>query len=187
MMGNKTTKTVRKQNKISSADILDALDNYFPMSGKYTYVRFRELEVEIGGVDDDIIHQREEFFIRLGKDSYTRIDYWVMALNNLLKPRPIRPATAISIEVKVDRRDFMKELKKPQKQRYALMYSNLFYYCAPKDLIKPNELPPYAGLLEYNNGVVSETISAPRRDAILPRWTFVASLLQFALALPKKD
>jgi hypothetical protein len=44
-------------------------------------------------------------------------------------------------------------------------------------MIKPTELPPYAGLFEYENGSLTVAVKAPYRDAMLPRWTFVASLL----------
>jgi len=100
----------------------------------------------------------------------------IVAYGTSDKPSSRLP-TAYSIEIKVNRSDFTKELKNPQKQRWALMYSNLFYYCCPKGLIKLNELPPYAGLLEYENGKILEFIKAPRRDISPPRWTFVASLL----------
>jgi hypothetical protein len=91
-----------------------------------------------------------------------------------------------SIEIKVERRDFIKELKNPQKQRWGLMYSNWFYYCAPKGMIKLNELPPYAGLLEFNEGTISEMVKAPFREAMPPRWAFVGSLLHASLIFPKK-
>ena len=155
-------KHIGTNKKVTSDDILNALDVFFR---DLTYVKYRELKVE--------------FPYTAGADTISHIDYWVIdivAYGTPNKPRP-RPPTTYSIEIKVNRKDFKKELKNPQKQRWALMYSNLFYYCCPKGLIKSDELPPYAGLLEYENGEVVESIKAPRRDICPPRWTFVASLL----------
>ncbi len=159
-----------KNKNPKAEDVLDALDKYF---NNLLFVRFRELNVDVDVYDDDGLDKK--FFNR---DSYSRIDYWAMTIWNTAPPLGERAATTSSIEVKISRRDFKKELKNPQKQRWALMYSNLFYYCCPKGLIKPEELPPFAGLLEYENGNIFKTIKAPFRDAMPPRWTFVASLLK---------
>jgi len=153
-MANSTKKADAK-----ATDLLDALDIYF---SKHLYATFRELRVEAEPTKGA---------------SFSRIDYYAMPYYNHTPPREelVRPFYAI--EVKVDRTDFTKELKKPQKQRWALMYSNLFYYCAPRGLIALQELPPYSGLLEFDNSAIVQKIAAPWRDAMPPRWTFVASLL----------
>lgn len=145
-------------------DLLDGLDIYFP---KVAYATFRELRVD------------GEYQInnRVNPWSLSRIDYYAMPYYNYTAPRREIASSFYAIEIKVDRKDFTKELKKPQKQRWALMYSNLFYYCAPRGLISLQELPPYAGLLEFDNGTIVQKIAAPWRDAMPPRWTFVASLL----------
>lgn len=61
----------------------------------------------------------------------------------------------ISYEVKVSRSDFLRELKHPGKRQWALKLSNEFYFAAPKGMIKPEELPEEAGLIEITqNGAV---------------------------------
>jgi hypothetical protein len=154
----------RKRNPLKAGDLLDALDKFFP---EYHYATFREIPVESYAVRDE--HR-----------SMSRIDCW------LISRQLGYPLTIYSIEVKVDRKDFKEELRKPQKQRWALMYSNLFYYCAPKGLIKANELPAYAGLLEYEHGTLTVAIKAPWREPMPPRWTFVASLLGHASQLTRR-
>ena len=146
--------------KTTAKDILDALDIYFDRG--WLYAKFREIDVE-----KPFTHH----------DSASRIDYWAISLWNQIAPIREQAATSYSIEIKVNRSDFTKELRKPQKQRWALMYSNLFFYCCPKGLIKHNELPPYAGLLEYEDGKIVKVIEAPWHDAYPPRWTFITSLL----------
>ena len=157
-----------KKSIPKTGDILDALDNYFPM---IQHVRFRELDVELAPSLESPIS---------GRSSFSRIDYWVMQIMGSSDPRRGNCRDTYSIEVKIDRSDFTSELRNPQKQRWALMYSNWFYYCAPVGLIKPNELPPYAGLLEFENGKIDIRIRAPFREAEPPRWAFVASLLNAA-------
>ena len=44
-------------------------------------------------------------------------------------------------EIKLARGDFLNEIKHPEKRKYALLFSNQFYFVAPKDMIKPDELP----------------------------------------------
>jgi hypothetical protein len=155
----------RKQNAPKADDLLNALDKFFP---EWRYATFREIGLEL--LDDGLGPQSH---------SWSRIDYWAISSFG-------SPLTIYSIEVKVDRSDFKGELRNPQKQRWALMCSNLFYYCAPKGLIKPNELPPYAGLLEYEQGRVTVAIKAPWREPMPPRWTFVASLLSHPSRLTRR-
>jgi hypothetical protein len=107
-----------------------------------------------------------------------RIDCWAIGLGQSSRWIKEGELTAYAIEIKVARSDFRADLQNPQKQRWALMYSNLFYFCAPKGLIKPDELPPYAGLLECQNRLIHKTIEAPWRDKDRPSWNFVGSLLK---------
>jgi len=107
-----------------------------------------------------------------------RIDCWAIGLGHSYRWIKEGELMTYSIEIKVARSDFRVDLQNPQKQRWALMYSNLFYFCAPKGLIKAEELPPYAGLLEYENRTIHKTIEAPWRDTDRPSWNFVGSLLK---------
>jgi hypothetical protein len=134
-------------------------------------VGFRELAV---GVDTQLHPE----------DSGKRIDYWAIERYSGLSAAPYTNQYLIdgafpniyAIELKLTRNDFRSELRHPQKRRWALMYSNKFYFCAPKGLIKPEELPPEAGLLEYEKGRILVTVRAPFRDAMPPRWSFVANI-----------
>jgi len=92
----------------------------------------------------------------------------------------------IAFEIKLGRGDFLKEMKHPEKRKYALLFSNQFYFVAPKDMIKPDELPIEAGLMEIEDAVVTPycltgkclrtRIQAPWRDDARPNWHFVRSI-----------
>lgn len=123
--------------------------------------------------------------MRLGSgyrhDHERRIDLWCLDAY----PRNGNPA--ISYEVKVSRPDFLSDIKDPIKQRGALAYSNEFYYAAPQGLIKPNELPVHAGLLEFDPAEMGDpyyhgevVVPAPHRDKLRPSWPFVVSLMRRA-------
>ena len=99
-----------------------------------------------------------------------RIDLW--AMNCWESKREM-----VAYEVKVSRSDFLHEMKQPQKRRYALMYSNKFFFATPIGLIRHEELPPEAGLVEVDaEGKCHEKVPALWRDCYPPSWNFVASL-----------
>ena len=87
---------------------------------------------------------------------------------------------ATAFEIKVSRSDFLLELKKPEKRRLSLHFSNQFFFVAPKGIIKPNELPPECGLVEATedtSGITTkETRPALHRDTARPTWRFVAAI-----------
>jgi hypothetical protein len=155
----------------TTQDVILALDKHFE---GFDIVKCHELgvAVNITPVDEDNYGISSTI-----RDSTSRIDYWVLFLMNCLSPIRERASTTYSIEIKVDRRDFTRELRNSRKQQWALMYSNRFYYCCPKGLIKQSELPPYAGLFELDNGIIVKTAEAPRRDSMPPNWSFVTSIL----------
>lgn len=95
----------------------------------------------------------------------------------------------ISYEIKVSRSDFMNDLKNEEKQRGARMFSDYFYYCTPKGLLKPEEIPVWAGLYEFNlddeeskNNLYSPKIvcilSAPHLPRENPTWELIISALR---------
>jgi len=119
------------ESGIAVDTIIKALDRFYLM-GYSSY--FRVTELQIGGKRKD-------------QDHPGRIDYWLIK-----RPRSRRwiredEVETIAIEIKVNRRDFLQELKNPQKTNWSLKYSNRFFFCAPEGLIKPSELPSHAGLL----------------------------------------
>ncbi len=112
-----------------------------------------------------------------------RIDF--LAIN-------VAPSTGNRIEayeIKVSRADFRRDGHK--KQRGARLYSDKFWYIAPKGVIPPEEVPDWAGLIEcewhcfkYKGSVpfirMKKTIPAPKRDKDAPSWGLVVSLLRNA-------
>jgi len=123
-------------------------------------------------------------------DNEQRIDVWVMqATGGNMK---------LAFEIKTSRSDFRSEIKKPLKRRPGLRLSNKFYFYAPKGIIKPEEVPPECGLLEYDstgtrdnqwshNFVIKETVKAPMRDIFPPTWSFIASVHRNLLREQKKE
>jgi len=75
-------------------------------------------------------------------------------------------------EVKISRADFMKDrdkgcgIKKFTRYEESGIKSfgcpNYFYYVCPDGLIKPNEIPVYAGLYYYSDGEII-SVKAPKR------------------------
>ena len=84
---------------------------------------------------------------------------------------------AVAYEVKISRADFLHELKHPYKRELGLRYSNLFYFAAPKGLIKKSELPRECGLVEVDEaGRAKLALEAPRREMEFPPPRFLAAL-----------
>lgn len=83
-------------------------------------------------------------------------------------------------EIKVSRGDFLKDIKDDLKQRGARLYSTNFYYVAPKDMIKPEEIPVWAGLMEYDFETKSfrKRIPAPLQSRNMPSWGLICSLVR---------
>jgi hypothetical protein len=111
----------------------------------------------------------------------SRIDFWA------LECTPRRANQAIAYEIKVSRADFLRDVRRPAKQRGALLYSNEFFYVSPAGVIKAEEVPIFAGLIEidaivpvhdepYYAGTV--IVRAPYRDKMRPSWPFIVSLLR---------
>lgn len=116
-----------------------------------------------------------------GGDSERRMDAWAM------HHHPSKGNKRVAYEVKVSRRDFLKDIKDPLKHRPALIFSNEFFFVAPKGMIKAKELPLFAGLLEVEETGSDNpdykhrlwpTIHAPWRDTVPPSWRFVVSLVR---------
>lgn len=133
-----------------------------------------------GHVNDDLIKIKE---FRLGSGyggfSQQRIDCFAISPNAGNK--------TITYEIKVSKADFRNDLKKPDKQVPARCFSNEFYYCTPKGLLKREEIPIWAGLLEFDlsepieyGGYYTDvkamvTKPAPVFDKCQPNWGMVIS------------
>jgi hypothetical protein len=113
-----------------------------------------------------------------GSGSDNRIDAWAMNL------WPSSGLKRHAFEIKVSRADFKHEMKRPQKHANALKYSHFFWFVTPKGLLKPHEIPPYAGLMEveripkpqWSRFKFYETIKAPGHECAEPPWHFVAAI-----------
>jgi hypothetical protein len=115
----------------------------------------------------------------------------------------------IAYEIKISRTDFLKEIKKPEKRKMALFYSNQYYFITPKGMLKPAEIPAECGLIEcwwINNQAEIDmrakwnervpkfewllaavtAVEAPHRDGYPPTWNFVGALARRCMELEKE-
>lgn len=128
--------------------------------------------------------------------SNQRLD--AFALNTL----PHTAMKRVCYEVKVSRSDFLAELKHPLKRRIGLRYSNEFYFVAPADLLKLDEIPAECGLIEAGCATSGEwrriekrqagfffydpettqycvvAVPAPWRDTPGPTWQMAAAMVR---------
>ena len=99
-----------------------------------------------------------------------RIDFWVLTGG--------MRQSAKAYEIKVSRADFMRDTK--EKQVFALQYSDQFYYATPKGLLHKNEIPEWAGLIEYD--IEKGRWRTIKQDAgskkIEPSWAFMIGVLR---------
>lgn len=99
-----------------------------------------------------------------------RCDFWTISANSS------DGFKAVAYEIKVSRADFKRDTH--MKQRQARLFSDRFYYVAPKGLIRPDELPDWAGLVEFEDGKLTRRVDAPHRDKDAPTWQLVVSLIR---------
>lgn len=83
-------------------------------------------------------------------------------------------------EIKVSRSDWLRELKDPAKSSPVQQYCDRWWIVAPKDIIKPGELPPTWGHYEVTPGGVRQVVAAPKLDAIPTTRAFMAAMLRRA-------
>ena len=81
------------------------------------------------------------------------IDFLAMACHGQYGGRVERRAVGalhpwVGYEVKVSRSDFRNEIRNPAKRAWGVAITHEFYFCAPKGLIKPHEVPEDCGLVE---------------------------------------
>lgn len=99
-----------------------------------------------------------------------RCDFWTISANGS------QGFAANAYEIKISRGDFKRDTA--VKQRQARLFSDRFYYVAPAGLIRPDEVPEWAGLLEFSDGVLKPKMPAPLRDKDAPTWQLVVSLIR---------
>lgn len=99
-----------------------------------------------------------------------RCDLWTISANSSAGFK------ARAYEVKISRADFRRD--NAIKQREARLFSDQFFYVTPAGLIKPEEVPDWAGLMEYRDGAFKTVVPAPYRDKDAPTWELVVSLIR---------
>ncbi len=142
-------------DKQKTETILRALSHHFTSWGRCN-VLFPELR--LGSGYSDIAQRRIDLFmISAEKGNYTT-----------------------AFEIKVSRGDFLKDVKDNLKQRGARLYATNFFYVAPKGLLKPEEIPVWAGLMEYDfeEHRFRTTVPAPLSSRNTPSWGLICSLVR---------
>ncbi len=94
-----------------------------------------------------------------------------------------KPWTRFCVEIKLSRSDFAADKRKPLKQRRARMIANKFYYLTPQGILKPDEVPLWAGLAEARlepSPHIRVVTEAPWMETSAPTWRFVAQLARRA-------
>lgn len=99
-----------------------------------------------------------------------RCDFWTISPNGSAGFR------ATAYEIKISRQDFRRD--HAVKQRDARLYSDRFFYVTPPGLVRREEVPDWAGLIEIHEGKSKTVIHAPHRDKDAPSWQFVVSLIR---------
>lgn len=143
------------KDKEKTEKILKALQHHFTSWGRCN-VLFPELR--LGSGYSDIAQRRIDLFmISAEKGNYTT-----------------------AFEIKVSRGDFLKDIKDSLKQRGARLYATNFFYVAPEGLIKPEEVPVWAGLMEYSfeDQRFRTKVPAPLSSRNTPSWGLVCSLVR---------
>jgi hypothetical protein len=143
--------------------ILDALKKHFTTWGRgRTNIIFPELRLGSGYCG---VAQR-------------RMDLFIISSNE--------GNSTIGFEIKASRQDFKKDINDDLKQRGARLYCNKFYYVAPKGMIKPEEIPLWAGLWEIDvedyaqtqDPRFSEPVPAPLMPKAVPSWGLICSMVR---------
>lgn len=94
---------------------------------------------------------------------------------------PSSGMTRIAVEVKLSRADYTRELRTPWKRHAAYRLSNLLYFATPVGLLRLDEIPSDAGMIEVSDeGVAVVTAEAPWHESDAPTWRLVASLARRA-------
>ncbi|WP_347091685.1 hypothetical protein [Sphingomonas parapaucimobilis] len=99
-----------------------------------------------------------------------RCDLWTISANSSAGFK------ARAYEVKISRADFRRD--NAVKQREARLFSDQFYYVTPAGLLRKDEVPDWAGLIEWDGERFVTVIQAPYRDKDGPTWELVVSLIR---------
>ena len=119
-----------------------------------------------------------------GFNQEQRFDAWAI---NAWRTRGGAEHLRRAFEIKVSAADVRAELLNPDKRWPAYAVSNEFYFVAPAGLVNPKHLTRDDGLIEWTGDKLTIT-KAPRvREAMPPKWSFVASLARRVLEVEAKS
>lgn len=93
---------------------------------------------------------------------------------------PSRGLEIHGFEVKVDRRDWIKELKNPDKAEAVFKYCDRWWVVATEHVVRPDELPSTWGLIEAKNGKLRQDVIAPLLKPVRLDRAFAAALIRRA-------
>ncbi|MGK3134837.1 hypothetical protein ACCX84_03590 [Pantoea trifolii] len=94
---------------------------------------------------------------------------------------PSRGMEIHGFEIKVSRGDWLRELKNPEKSSTVQQYCDRWWIVAPKELIKPGELPPTWGHYDVTPaGIIRQMVAAPKLESISVNKSFMAAMLRRA-------
>lgn len=93
---------------------------------------------------------------------------------------PSRGLEIHGFEIKVDRRDWIKELRAPEKSAAVQVYCDRWWIVAAAGIVESGELPPTWGLLVHERGKLFQKNEAPKLKPKALTKDFVASLLRAA-------
>lgn len=93
---------------------------------------------------------------------------------------PSRGLEIHGFEIKVERRDWLRELKEPQKAEEIARFCDRWWIAAAPDVVKLDELPRGWGLLILRDATLRQVVEAPLREGVVPTRPFLASMLRAA-------
>jgi hypothetical protein len=129
-------------------------------------------------------HQRYALFEQVANGTGWRARSWIDALVVYLWPSD--GLLKCAFEVKVNRSDFLNELKNPEKNEWARQMCNEFWFVAPKGIIKEQELPEGVGWMRPHGDTLAIVRHAQRKEGSMPD-EFVAAIARAAQKDKKRD
>jgi len=94
---------------------------------------------------------------------------------------PSRGMEIHGFEIKVSRNDWLRELKNPEKSSTVQQYCDRWWIVAPKELIKPGELPPTWGHYDISaTGIIRQMVAGPKLESVPVNKSFMAAMLRRA-------
>ncbi|HUW33402.1 MAG TPA: MmcB family DNA repair protein [Planctomycetota bacterium] len=110
--------------------------------------------------------------------SHFRLDAWAMR-------RSWVNFCTFGYEIKVSRSDFIRD----EKWRFYLAYCHELFFCTPKGLVKPDELPPEVGLIEATSNGRRLVLKkrAAHRQLQIPEELFCYILMCRAKIIERQD